>query len=313
MGAIARKCKARAHKAARQMEFQRIGPARARRFRGAQMCAEAARKFGLEFRSRRVSESSARWFRFPSTPAKTDCPSSAISQTDRREEMFIGHAIVRASHVQQSRRCRSADRTSRSTLMPCASRIAKSRPSAATASARARFRHSTTARRSPPPSCSSAVIAAGEISVDVRACVALLCRGGADMAVLDDAAQRLADLAMIEMQREGRGRAVELAVGDQDVVDGLGMGIQIAPTRRAPDTSAPRHRRARSPGRRIWHRSAAAGAASATATFIPPCASARASVRPTMPPPPTITSVSRCVHGLSLSPAARRAQVCVKK
>ncbi len=60
-------------------------------------------------------------------------------------------------------------------------------------------------------------------------------QGGADLAVLDQIAQRLAlgtvgDFAAVEAQKErrgaARGRARRLAVGDQDLLDPLGVGRQ---------------------------------------------------------------------------------------
>ena len=114
---------------------------------------------------------------------------------------------------------------------------------------------------------------------------------GADMAVLGDMAQRRsAHFLGIKMQRERRGRAVGLAVGDQYLADRLGLGRQMRPDpqrRQHPDRGIGQ---CRDPAieARIQH--LAGARASTTTTLRPPWAAARPKVRPTMPPPQMMMS-----------------------
>ena len=254
MGAIARQRKARPHKIARQMEIQRIGPARAHHFGRAQMGAEARRHFGVERLLRPAPAWRAPCPWLPSTPARSGCPSSAEWRTGRTAGNVHRPRRCAAWRDAPWRRCRSADRTSRSRRCPFAPRNRNSRPSAAIASAALNLaRRSTVGRRRRRRfDGHRAETAAGAISVIFVFVRDGGIKRGADMPVLRDMAQTVgAHFFRIEMQRKGRSRASDRAIADQNLADRLRIALPDAATPPAPASCARRHRPGPRPGHRI--------------------------------------------------------------
>ena len=115
MCAVTGQRKARPHEGAREMEFQRIGPARPRHMRGPQMRTEAAVQFGIEIvfihrDQRRRDARILRPYQGRPPPRQRQNGKGAGGQ-----KMFIGHAAMRLfmfnGRNDASLRIRPADNT----------------------------------------------------------------------------------------------------------------------------------------------------------------------------------------------------------
>ena len=153
-------------------------------------------------------------------------------------------------------------------------------------------RHSPGAPRRRPASTVRDFTAAGASNSRLAGRATARIQRGADMAVLGDMAQRRGAHFLRHRNAARRARpACPPCRRSPEFRGSAGRGLPGCPTPPAPSASAPWHRPGPRPGHRSWGPAPApAGRHRPPATFRPPCASARPSGRPTMPPPLINTS-----------------------